>query len=159
MDITLVVLGGTLIFLGIIGCFLPVLPGPPLGFVGLLLLHLTAYEEFTLQFLLIVGGVVLLVSLVDYLVPIWGTKKFGGSRLGVLGSIVGLLAGIFFFPPFGIIFGPFIGAVIGELVNGDDFNKAIKSGFGSFLGYMFGTGIKLAVTVVMGYYFVIAFVE
>lgn len=159
MDIALVVLGGLLIFLGLIGCFLPVLPGPPLGFAGLLLLHLTDYEEFKLEFLLIIGGIVLLVSLVDYLVPIWGTKKFGGSRLGVLGSIVGLLVGIFLFPPFGIILGPFLGAVAGELLNGDDLSKAIKSGFGSFLGYIFGTGIKLAVTVVMGYYFVTAFIK
>ena len=154
MDISLVILGGILIFLGIIGCFLPVLPGPPLGFVGILLLHFSTYGNFPTATLVILGVVVALVSVLDYFVPIWGTKKFGGSKLGVAGSVAGLLIGIFFFPPFGIIVGPFLGAVAGELVNGDDLPKAVKSGFGSFLGYIFGTGIKLAVTIVMAYYYV-----
>ena len=150
----MVVMGGILVFLGILGGFLPVLPGPPLGFAGLLLLHFTSLAEFSVTFLVVMGVIVLLVSILDYLVPILGTKRFGGSRLGVVGCVVGLLLGIFIFPPFGIIIGPFLGAIIGELINGDDLNKAVKSGFGSFLGYVFGTGIKLALSFVMAYFYV-----
>lgn len=150
----MVVMGGILVFLGILGGFLPVLPGPPLGFAGLLLLHFTSLAEFSVTFLVVMGVIVLLVSILDYLVPILGAKRFGGSRLGVVGCVVGLLLGIFIFPPFGIIIGPFLGAIIGELINGDDLNKAVKSGFGSFLGYLFGTGIKLALSFVMAYFYV-----
>jgi uncharacterized protein YqgC (DUF456 family) len=154
MDIVMVVMGGILVFLGRLGAFLPVLPGPPLGFAGLLLLHFTSLAEFSVTFLVVMGVIVLLVSILDYLVPILGAKRFGGSRLGVVGCVVGLLLGIFIFPPFGIIIGPFLGAIIGELINGDDLNKAVKSGFGSFLGYVFGTGIKLALSFVMAYFYV-----
>ena len=153
MDATLVVLGGILIILGIIGCFLPVLPGPPLGYLGILLLHFTALVQFSPLFLVIMGVVVLLVSVLDYLVPVLGAKRFGGSRMGIIGCVAGLILGIFVFPPVGIILGPFIGAIAGELINGDNLQKAVKSGFGSFLGYIFGTGVKLAVCLVMGYFY------
>lgn len=155
MDVTIVVLGAILIVLGIVGCFLPVLPGPPLGFAGILLLHFTPMAHFSTAFLVILGAVVLVVSLLDYLVPVFGAKKFGGSRMGIIGCVVGLVLGIFFFPPIGIIVGPFVGAIAGELINGDDFNQALKSGFGSFLGYVFGTGVKLAVCLVMAYFYLI----
>ncbi len=154
MEYALIILAGILIVLGIIGCFLPVLPGPPLGYVGLLLLHFTSHAHFSTTTLVVLGIVVVLVSALDYFVPVWGTKKFGGSKLGVVGSVAGLLIGVFFFPPLGIIVGPFLGAIAGELANGDDLPKAVKSGFGSFLGYLFGTSIKLAVSIVMAYYFV-----
>ncbi len=158
MDILLVVLGGILVVLGIIGCFLPVLPGPPLGFAGIILLHLTPRAHFSTSTLIILGAVALLVSLLDYLVPVLGAKGFGGSRMGVIGCIAGLVLGVFFFPPIGIIVGPFAGAIIGELINGDDLKKAIKSGFGSFLGYIFGTGVKLAVCLVMAYFYLKALI-
>ncbi len=154
MDILLVVMGGILILAGILGCLLPVLPGPPLGFAGILLLHISSIAQFTTTFLVILGAAVVLVSLFDYLMPILGAKRFGGSKLGVVGCVVGLLLGIFIFPPVGIIVGPFLGAVIGELINGDDLKKAVKSGFGSFLGFVFGTGLKLSVSFVMAYFYV-----
>ena len=154
MDIVLVVMGGILVLLGIVGCFLPVLPGPPLGFAGLLLLHFSSFAEFSISFLVIMGLVAILVSVLDYFIPALGAKRFGGSRLGVLGCVVGLLLGVFFFPPLGIIVGPFLGAIVGELINGDDLNKAVKSGFGSLVGFVFGTGIKLAVCLVIVYFYV-----
>ncbi len=158
MDIVLIILGGLLIVLGVFGCFLPVLPGPPLSYGGLLLVHFTERIHFSTTTLVVLGLVVALVLLVDYLVPVWGTKKFGGSKRGVIGSVVGLIIGIFFFPPIGIIIGPFLGAVAGELLNGDELSRALKSGFGSFLGYLFGTGIKLAVCMVIGYFYVRALI-
>jgi uncharacterized protein YqgC (DUF456 family) len=154
MDMVMIILAGILIVMGIVGCFLPVLPGPPLGFIGILLLHFSSMGHFTTTLLVILGLVVLLVSLLDYLVPILGAKQFGGSKMGVIGCIVGLIAGIFIFPPIGIIAGPFLGAIVGELLNGDDLKKAIKAGFGSFLGYILGTGVKLAVCLVMAYFYV-----
>jgi len=154
MDIVMVVMGGVLVFLGILGCFIPVLPGPPLGFGGLLLLHFSSLAQFSVTFLVIMGTIAILASILDYVVPILGAKRFGGSRLGVVGAVVGLLLGIIFFPPLGMIIGPFLGAIIGELINGDDLNKAFKSGFGSFLGFVFGTGIKLAVSFVISDYYV-----
>lgn len=154
MDVLLVVLGGILILLGVIGCFLPVLPGPPLGFAGILLLHFSSQTQFSVTFLVVMGVVVLIVTALDYLVPMMGAKKFGGSRMGIIGCVVGLILGIFFFPPIGIIIGPFLGAIAGELINGDDLNKAVKSGLGSFIGYLFGTGVKLAVSLVMAYFYV-----
>ncbi len=150
----MIILAGILVVTGVIGCFLPILPGPPLGFVGILLLHFSSMGHFTATLLITLGVVVLLVSLLDYLVPILGAKQFGGSKMGVIGCIVGLIAGIFIFPPIGIIVGPFLGAIAGELLNGDDLKKAIKSGFGSFLGYILGTGVKLAVCFVMVYFYV-----
>ena len=149
----MIILAGILIVLGIIGCFLPVLPGPPLGYVGILLLHFSSLGHFSATLLIILGLVVLLVSVLDYLVPVLGAKKFGGSNMGVIGCVVGLVLGIFIFPPIGIIVGPFLGAIAGELLNGDDLKKAIKSGFGSFLGYILGTGVKLAVCFVMAYFY------
>lgn len=159
MDLLLVVFGGILLLTGVIGCFLPVLPGPPLGFAGILLLHISSYAQFSTVFLISLGAVVLMVSLIDYLVPVIGAKRFGGSKLGVIGCLAGLVIGIFILPPIGIIVGPFLGAIAGELINGDDLQKAIKSGFGSFVGYLFGTGVKLAVCLVMGYFFVARLIQ
>ena len=154
MEYVLIVLAGILLVAGVIGCFLPILPGPPLSFAGILLVHFTTSISYSTQTLIILGVIVLLVSLLDYFVPIWGTKTFGGSKKGIIGSVLGLIVGIFFFPPFGIIVGPFLGAIAGELANGDDLQKAIKSGLGSFLGYVFGTSIKIAACLVMAYYYV-----
>ena len=154
MDIALVVLAGILIILGVVGCFLPVLPGPPLSFAGILLLHFSSHAQFSTTFLIVVGTVALVVSVLDYLVPVLGAKRFGGSRLGIIGCIVGLVAGIFIFPPIGILIGPFIGAIAGELINGDDLQQAVKSGFGSLVGYLLGTGVKLAVSLTLGYFYV-----
>ena len=159
MDIVLAVIGGILILLGVVGCFLPILPGPPLGFIGLLLLHFSSLADFSTSFLIIGGVVVLFVSLLDYLVPVVGAKRFGGSKLGVIGCVIGLIVGIFIFPPIGIIIGPFIGAIVGELINGDDLQKAVKSGIGSFLGYLFGTGVKLAVSLVLAYFYIESLVQ
>lgn len=143
MDPVLITFGIIFIISGILGCVLPIIPGPPLSYVGLLLLHFTEKYQFSTKFLVIWAIVTAVVYALDYIIPAWGTKKFGGSKRGIWGSIIGLLIGLFFFPPFGIIVGPFVGAVIGELTAGKDHGAALKSGFGSFMGFLAGTIIKL----------------
>lgn len=153
MDIILITLGIILIITGILGCVLPFLPGPPMSYMGILLLHFTNGFQFTNRFLLIWAVITIVVVALDYIIPVWGTKKFGGSKQGVWGSVIGLIAGLFFFPPFGIIIGPFAGAVIGELTAGKNSKAALKSGFGSFIGFLTGTILKLIVSGMMTWYF------
>ena len=153
MDIALAILSGLLLFIGLLGAVLPVIPGPILSWVGILILHFTAYAEFSTTFLTVSAAIVVAITALDYLIPIWGTKKFGGTRAGVVGSTIGLIVGLFL-GPVGIIFGPFFGALIGELVaNKDDFSKALKSATGSFLGFLLGTGLKLVYCGMMIYYY------
>lgn len=140
--------------IGLIGCILPFIPGPPLNYIGLLLLHFTSRFQFENRFLIIWAVVTVIVYGLDMVIPVWGTKKFGGSKNGVWGSIIGLIAGFFFFPPLGIIIGPFAGAVIGELISGKDSRSALKSGFGSFVGFLTGTILKLIVSGMMTWYFI-----
>ncbi len=142
MDIALLLLGFILLLIGLVGSVLPILPGPTITWVGVLLLHFSEFGEFSTGFLIISAILAVGIALLDYFVPIWGTKKFGGSKAGVIGSMLGLVAGLFI-PPFGILIGPFVGAVIGELTQKNDFQKALKAGFGSFLGFLAGTAIKL----------------
>ncbi len=155
MDWFLAIFGGLLMVVGLIGAVVPILPGPPISYIGLLLLHFTKWADFSSNFLIIMALVAAVVTAIDYFVPIWGTKKFGGSKAGVRGSTIGLIIGVFLFPPFGIIIGPFLGALIAELMlNSDDFNKALRSGIGSLVGFLMGTGLKLGASLLMSVYFV-----
>ena len=153
MDYVLIGLGIILLITGILGCVLPVIPGPPLNYLGLLLLHLTERYQFSTKFMVTWAIITGVVYALDYVIPVWGTKKFGGSKRGVWGSVIGLVVGLFFFPPFGIIIGPFAGAVIGELSVGKDSGAALKSGFGSFIGFLLGTLLKLIASGMMTWYF------
>lgn len=153
-DLLLTAGGGLLMIVGLVGCVLPVIPGPPLSFIGLLLLHFSRYAEFSFEFLLMFGCVAVIVTALDYVVPIWGTKKFGGSRAGMWGAAIGLVLGLIFLPPLGIIIGPFAGAVIAEAITGKETSKAFKAGLGSLLGLMMGIGLKLAASIAMTFYFV-----
>jgi len=153
MDYFLIIIGVIFTLTGILGCVLPMLPGPPINYAALLALHFTSAHQFSAKFLVIWAVVSAVVVLLDYLIPIWGTKKFGGSKQGVWGSVIGLVAGLFIFPPFGIIIGPFAGAVIGELIAGKETGAAFKSGFGSFIGFLAGTFIKLVASGLMTWYF------
>jgi hypothetical protein len=139
--------------IGIIGCLVPVLPGPPINFLGLLFLHLSKFGQFTTPTLIILGSVAVIVTILDYIVPVWGTKKFGGSKYGTKGAVVGLIVG-FFLGPLGIILGPLIGAFVGEMIFKDDMSYAFKAGFGSLLGFLTSIGLKLAASLVMTFYFI-----
>lgn len=155
MDLLIIIVGFLLIIVGIIGCLLPVIPGPPLSFAGILLQQLRPGENpFPLNFLIIWGMITLVVTLLDYLLPIYGTKKYGGSRMGVYGSVVGLLIGLFFFPPVGIIIGPFTGALLGEFISGKSGKDALRASIGSFIGFLTGTAAKLVVSGILTYHFI-----
>ena len=154
MDILLIVIGVICTILGILGCFLPIIPGPPISFLALILLDLTEKNPFDSDTLWTWGIVTATVTALDYIVPIYGTKKFGGTKRGVWGSTIGLVVGLFFFPPFGIIIGPFVGAFLGEMSTGKADNKmALRSAFGSFIGFVVGTLLKLVASVWMAWLF------
>ena len=161
MDIFLTFLGFLFIIIGLIGSFLPVLPGPPMSWVGLLFLYLTKAVPNDNWFLAITLVVALIVFTLDYVIPALGTKKFGGSKTGMIGTTVGLLISIFFpiFGIFGIIIWPFVGALAGELINKADSKTAVKAAFGSFLGFLTGTFLKFIVAVVYFGFFIMTFWE
>ncbi len=163
MDFIWIIVGILLLIIGAAGAIIPGIPGPIVSFVALLLLQLRENAPFEEDFLVIMGIIAAAVTFLDYVVPIWGTKKFGGSKMGVRGSIVGLIVGIIGLPilgivigPFGIIgilLGPFIGAYVGESMAGKDSTTAMRSAVGSFIGFLGGTLMKLAYSIVVGYYF------
>ena len=142
MDIALLVIAFILMLIGIIGCIVPGLPGTPIAYVGLWIAQATEYVDFSWKFLLIWGIVTIVISVLDYVVPAWGTKHYGGTKWGVWGSTIGVFVGLFF-GAMGVIFGPLVGAFIGELISGKQLNDALKAGWGSFVGILFGTIIKL----------------
>jgi uncharacterized protein YqgC (DUF456 family) len=150
MDILFLILGFILMLVGILGSFLPVLPGPPVSWVGLLLLFLTKAIPNDWWFLGITAGVALVVFAMDYIIPAMGTRKFGGSKAGMIGTTVGLLVAVLFpiLGIFGIIIWPFIGALVGELINKADQKTALKAAFGSFIGFLTGTFLKFVVTII-----------
>jgi len=149
MDILLLIVGFFIMLLGLAGAFLPVLPGPLTSWGGLLVLHFTKAVNFSTSFLAVTAGAALLVWILDYFLPAIGTKKFGGSKKGIIGSTIGLFVGLVFFPPIGIIVGPFIGAVVGELIHdGSNNNRAFKAAFGSFMGFLLSTGLKFGLSLI-----------
>jgi uncharacterized protein YqgC (DUF456 family) len=155
MEILWFVVGGLLILIGIVGCFLPILPGPPLAFLGLWIQQLKEPNPFTSKFLWIWFGITLVVTAIDYWAPVYATKKFGGSKAGIWGCMIGLLLG-FWMGPFGIIIGPLAGAFIGEIMNNQDSSKAMRAALGSFIGFLLSTLLKLILCVIMFWYWVVS---
>lgn len=142
MDIALLIVAFLFLLIGIIGCIVPGLPGTPIAYAGLLIAQATDQIDFSWQFLLIWGIVVIVISVLDYIVPAWGTKHYGGTKWGVWGSTIGVFVGLFF-GAVGVILGPLVGAVLGELISGKQLPVALQAGWGSFIGILFGTIIKL----------------
>lgn len=159
MDIILLIVGVLLMFLGIIGSFLPVLPGPLTSWIGLLILHLTDALPMNWTFLGLTLFFAAFIWILDYIIPAIGTKKFGGSKAGMIGTTIGLIVGLLSPIPFGIIIGPFIGAFIGEMINNNDSKVATKAAFGSFLGFLTSTFLKFVVAVVYLGLFILKVVE
>ncbi len=153
MDILLAFLGFFFVCLGIIGSFLPILPGPITSWIGLFLLHLTKAIPQDWTFLGVTLAIAVLIFFLDYFIPAMGTKRFGGTKYGVYGTTIGLIIGLLSPIPFGILIGAFCGALIGELIyDSNDTNRAIKASFGAFLGFLASVTIKFSISSV---YFVL----
>ena len=142
MTVFLLVLAFLCMLIGITGCIVPGLPGTPIAYAGLWIAQATDRVDFSWQFLLIWAIVTIVISVLDYVVPAWGTKHYGGTKWGVWGSTIGVFVGLFF-GAVGVILGPLVGAVLGELIAGKQLNEAFKAGWGSFVGILFGTVLKL----------------
>lgn len=158
MDWLWITLGILLTIAGLAGSILPVLPGPPLSYIALLVLHYSGIHEFTSKFLISWLIVTIVVVVLDYMIPVWGAKFSGGSKKGIWGATVGLIVGIIFFPPFGMILWSFIGAIVGEMLAGKEVGIALKAGIGTFIGFLAGTVAKLVVSLIMAFYFILALI-
>jgi uncharacterized protein YqgC (DUF456 family) len=150
----LIIIGLLVSIVGLIGCVIPALPGPPLSFLALVILELAIEDAFTLDFYYLWGGITVVVVILDYILPILGAKVYRASNYGIWGSIIGMIVGIIFFPPFGMILGLFVGAVVGEVLAGKKEWEALKVGSVTFFASILMIFIKLAVSGVMLYYFV-----
>lgn len=153
--IVLIILGLLFALIGLVGCILPVIPGPPLSFFALIILsYAKNWEPFSSTFLIIMAGLTIVVTILDYVVPASGAKKYGASKLGIWGSIIGMLFGLFFFPPWGMLIGAIGGALAGELAAGKEVKKALRAGWGVFVGNMVSIGLKLAFSGVILFFYV-----
>lgn len=161
MEYLIYLLAVIFVIVGIVGDVVPVLPGVPISYAAILLLYFFTDITYSTEMLIIYAVVCILITILDYLVPVWGTKKFGGTKAGVRGSTIGLIVGVLVLPmlgivigPFGligIIAGPFFGAYIGEKIGGVEDKLAWRSAFGSFIGFVAGTFLKLIYSFVVGY--------
>lgn len=133
LDIILIILGVLCLMTGLMGCVLPFLPGPPVAYLGLIFLHFTDKVQYSTTQLIVWLLIVVVIQILDYFTPMLGSKYSGGSKWGNWGCIIGTLVGLLFLP-WGVIFGPFLGAVIGELIGNKEFSQALKSGVGLYVG-------------------------
>lgn len=159
MTIFLLSLGFLCCIAGIIGSFLPILPGPPISWLGFLIMYFTPDIDLSNTFLWVTFGVAALIFILDYIVPVLGTKRYGGSKFGVYGTSIGLVVGLFF-PPFGIIIGPFVGAFLGEMIfNKSNSKTAFRSAWGSFLGFLASTFMKFITALIFTGMFIYKLIE
>lgn len=155
METILITLGACLMIAGIIGAFLPVIPGTPLSYLGLICLQLTSTPPFSLAFMIIWAIIVITVTSLDGLASVVGAQRMGGTRYGILGCMIGAVIGFFMFPPLGIIIGSIFGAFAGELLAGKKADLAMKAAWGAILGFFVSTFIKVLVSLILAYYFLV----
>ena len=155
LEIIAIIVGSILVLLGIAGCVLPILPGPVLIFLGLLLLALLKnfFSPLTPTVMIVMAILTVVVTIGDYMIPLWGAKRYGASKWGIWGSVAGMAIGIFF-SPFGMVLGAFIGAVTVEWLVQKEKGKTLRAGWGVIIGGLAGTALKLGVSAVMVYYFI-----
>lgn len=158
LSLLLAIVAGLLLFVGFIGTFVPVLPGAPLAWGGLLAAFFSDYCEVSIAALIVSGIFAIIVSVLDNILPVTMTKKFGGSKAAVTGSTIGLIAG-FFIGPVGIMLGPLIGAFIGEFIHnkGKKIEGDGKAAFGAFVGFLTGTGLKMICVLCFIWYYIASF--
>ena len=154
MDIFLIILSVLFMVVGLLGCILPALPGPPLSYVGFLLLHFTDKVQFSTTQIWVLLALVVIAQVIDYFIPVLGSKYSGGTKWGSWGAFIGSVVGLFFLP-WGLLLGPFLGAVVGELLGDADMKSALKSGTGALLGFILGTALKVALCM----YFIVLLIQ
>ena len=153
IETILIILGLLIAVVGLIGCIIPAIPGPPLNFLALVILELAIENAFTSDFFIFWAIITVVITVLDYVLPIMGAKVYKASSFGIWGSIIGMIIGILFFPPFGMILGLFVGAVLGELIAGKEEWQALKVGTVTFVASMLMILIKLAASGIMTFYF------
>ncbi|SCY49487.1 DUF456 domain-containing protein [Flavobacterium caeni] len=158
MDIALLLLGFCCVVIGALGSFLPVLPGPGLSWVGVLLLYCTKPVAANYWVLGITLAVTVALIVLDYVIPAQGTKRFGGSSYGIWGTNIGLIVGIFAPIPLGFLIGPFVGAFVSEMIyNSTDHKRALKAATGSFIGFLVSSFAKFVLCMaLLGLFVVVA---
>lgn len=159
MDVALLVIGFLCMLVGLFGSFLPVIPGPPLSWLGILLLYLTDAVSMNWWILGISFFVTLVVSILDYWIPAAGAKFFGGSKSGAWGATIGLIVGLFLPIPLGFLVGAFAGAFIGEWIHQQNLSQSIKAAFGSFVGLLASGFMKFLVSLTFLFFYLWAFWE
>ena len=155
LDVILIIIGALCMIAGLAGCIIPFLPGPPIAYLGLFILHCTDKVEYSTTQLIVWLLIVVVLQVMDYFTPMLGSKYSGGSKWGNWGCAVGTVAGIFVFPPWGILLGPFVGAFVGELLGGKASGDALKASFGAFAGFLLSVVLK----VTLCGYFIYSFVR
>lgn len=146
LDLIIIVIGIVTMLIGLVGCFVPVIPGPPISYVSLLIIHFFSSYSIPTDFLFNWAIVIIAITILDVWLQIYGVKRFGGKKMAIRGTTIGLILGLFI-PPFGFVLGPFIGAFFGAYLESSDkdFLQVTKIAFGSFIGLLSGTLLKLVV--------------
>lgn len=147
METFLIITALLLSLTGIIGCIVPGLPGHPLNYIALWVIQ-WVFQPFSHTVLIVFGILTAVVLVLDYFIPIWTGKKFGATRQGIIGSMIGMLIGLFF-TPVGIMMGTIAGAIIGDLMAGRTGAQAVKSGIATFIGTLASIGLKLLLAGIM----------
>lgn len=151
LTIILIIVAVLLALVGVAGAVLPALPGPPLAFAGLLTAYFVLPGSVSTALLIVMLVLTLLAQVIDYLAPVWLTKLGGGSRAAVTGSTIGMVVGLFFMP-WGLIWGPFLGALMGELIQSGRLGRSLRVALMSFVSFLLTTGFKLILSIVMTVY-------
>ena len=159
IEVIVIIVGFLVAIVGLVGCVIPAIPGPPLNFLSLVILEIGIRDAFSAEFYITWGIITVVVTVLDYVLPVWGAKFYKSSKYGIWGAVMGMILGIVFFPPFGMIIGLFLGAVIGELIAGKEHWEAVKVGTVTFVASILMILVKLAVSGIMTYYFIERVIE
>jgi len=151
----LIILGLVVALIGLLGCILPLIPGPPLSFLSLIILsYAKSWEPFSATFLLVMAGMTIAITISEYMLPIGGAKRYGASKRGIWLSIAGMILGFFLFPPWGMVIGAVGGAFIGEILAGRRVKEALRASWGVVVGNLFVIGLKIALCGIMLFFYV-----
>ncbi|MDD3678207.1 MAG: DUF456 domain-containing protein [Dehalococcoidales bacterium] len=157
MEVVFAIICAVLILIGLVGVIMPYLPGVPVAWLGLFIYAIgTDWERLSVTTIVVFGAITVLALLVDFIAPLLGAKKYKASKWGIIGASIGLFLGIIIFQIWGIILGPLLGALIGELIAGKSTDIAFKSALGTFIGFIFGTLMKLVLVLVMAGFFIVS---